>query len=257
MRQACPCPGSCSIYVLQLPLLKYCSFILPHNGSLSTLVPAMNGPASLQAMHYHLDTRPNSTSLSKRDGVHKMDQCIGAEMRGKVYVWSRCRPAVSLQAAAVTCGSSRRPEEEIISTQRCAKDEICVETGMGDQLYSAYCVHTNQFARFSSVDTGRYWKLEGRVHRSVDAHDYTANVLMADESRTRRLQADTLDLVAWSSWDGHGPRSRDQMLKVARCQQCSRLIMQPVPLGANLLAVAASKRSPDPVSGYIYVVTII
>ena len=229
----------------------------PHNESLPTDVWATDEPIALRAMYYHLDTRPNSTSLNKRDGARKMDECVGAEMRGKVYVCSRCRPAVSLQAAAVTCRSSRRPEEEVISTQRCAADEVCVETGIGDQLFSAYCVHTRRFAHFSSVDTGRYWKLEVGGHRTVDAHDYTANVLTADESRTRRLQVDKLSTVAWTRWDGQGPESRDQMLKVAHCQQCSRLIMQPVPLAANLLTFAASKRSPDPVSGYLYVVTII
>ena len=200
-------------------------------------------------MYYHLDTRINTTSLSKRGGAQKMDQCIGEEMRGKTYVSSRCRPAVSLQAAAVTCRSIRRPEEEVVSTQRCATDEVCVETGIGDRLFSAYCVHTNRFAHFSSVDKGKYWKLDVGGHRTVDAHDYTANVLIADESRTRRLQVDKLSTVAWDS--------RDQMLKIAYCLQCSRVIMQPVPLAANLLTVSASKRSPGPVSGYLYLVTII
>ena len=258
-QQGYPGQGSYSVIVLRLLSLKYCicSSVPPHNWSLSANVPAINGPAALRGMYYHLDTRLNSTSLSKRDAAHKMDQCVGADMRGKVFVFSRCRPAVSLQAAAVTCRSVQRPKEEIVSTQRCAADEICIETGIGDQLYSAYCVHTKHFAPFSSVDTGRYWNLDVGAHMTVHAHDYTANVLTADESGFRRLQVDKLDAVAWVSLIGHGPKSRDQMLKIARCQRCSRLIMQPIPLAANLLTVTASKRSPDSVSGYLYLVTII
>ncbi|KAL8916214.1 MAG: hypothetical protein Q9208_008643 [Pyrenodesmia sp. 3 TL-2023] len=228
-------------------------------------------------MHYHLSTTTtttttNSTTLSKRARrPRKMDKCIGVGMRGKRYARAKCRWAVGMQAVAVTCEAPHDPSQQVTSLQACIGDEICVETGYGDDYYTAYCVSTRNFMHLPAQETARgsgRWKIHGGAQARVADTDYTANVLLADESRKSRMQADVLEAVAWRRGspsmvqvgegvkDPGGGLLADRRLKAALCRQCSRLLMQPVPVDANLLVVVVSKRSEWKESGYLYVVTV-
>lgn len=229
-------------------------------------------------MHYHLSTTTtaatNSTTLTARSRRHarKMDKCVGPGMRGKIYARAKCRWAVSLQAVAVTCVAPDDHDQQVTVVQACIGDEICVETGFGDDYYTAYCISTRNFVHLPATETahgsGR-WRIHGGAQKSVRAEDYTANVLLADESRKSRMLADILEAVAWRQ----SPRSRvlqvgeapdgfeehslaDRRVKAALCRQCSRLLMQPVPIDANLLTVTASKRIEWKESAYLFLVTI-
>ena len=182
-------------------------------------------------------------------------------MEGKVYARAKCRTSVSLQAVAVTCKGRVQPAEEVTSVQRCVGDEVCAETGLGEELFEAYCVSVRKFVPISPKHTGRWWMIEGGVQTAVNERDYTVNVLLADKSGTRRLQADMLEAAAWASERDGEARGADSLendrpLKVAHCRQCSRLIMQPMPFNTNLLTAAASKRTPRPEAGYLYLITI-
>ncbi len=227
-------------------------------------------------MHYHLSTTTsnNTTTLTARSRRHarKMDKCIGHGMRGKVYARAKCRWAVSMQAVAVTCMAPHDHDQQVTIVQACIGDEICVETGFGDDYYTAYCISTRNFVHLPPTETARgsgRWRIHGGAQKSVRAEDYTANVLLADESRKRRMLADTLEAVAWRQSsrsrvlrvgedpDGLEEHSfADRRVKAALCSQCSRLLMQPVPIDANLITVAASKRTEWKESAYLFVVTV-
>ncbi|KAL8901924.1 MAG: hypothetical protein Q9207_004965 [Kuettlingeria erythrocarpa] len=188
-----------------------------------------------------------------------MDKCIGHGMRGKIYAHAKCRWAVSLQAVAVTCVAPDDHDQQVTIVQACIGDEICVETGFGDDYYIAYCISTRNFMHLPATETahgsGR-WRIHGAAQKLLGAEDYTANVLLADESRKSRMLADTLEAVAWirrprsrvlqvgEASDGSGEHSlADRRVKAALCRQCSRLLMQPVPIDANLLTVAEESTS--------------
>lgn len=223
-------------------------------------------------MHYHLSTTNDNSTLAKRARpVRKMNKCIGVGMRGKIYARAKCRWAVSMQAVAVTCRAPHDRSQQVTSIQACIGDEICVETGFGDDFYTAYCVSTRNFVHLPAQETARgsgRWRIQGRAQALIGAGDYTANVLLADESRKSRMQADVLEVVAWrrrprsilqvgEGLEDLGEHSlADRRLKAALCRQCSRLLMQPVPVDANLLTVVTSKRMEWKESGYLFVVTV-
>lgn len=193
---------------------------------------------TLTYLHYHLNTASNSTSLAKRDQSRLMNQCLGLNMQGKVYAWSNCRPWDNIQAVTVICEQPHKPYLDQYSLQSCASSEICVEIGVDVRFRQAWCVSTHNFVAFAETHTqGLLPHIEvPLLDKESERLPKAASLMLTDESHTKPIQSGVVFM------DAVGPdfvsarnvaTSHGKVVGSRRCQHCSRLLFQPLPLDAK------------------------
>ena len=180
-------------------------------------------------------------------------------MQGKVFVWSNCKPWENLQAVNVVCETPHSPWWQQNSHQSCAENEICVETGWGVRFRRAWCVSITNFIVLAESHTE---KVTGKI--SIPSHDpgsthqpRAASALLADKSGPALLQAEHMALVAlgqsFASKQANA-LSRDVIVGGKKCDACSHLRLQSLPLRTNTLRATVVMNGKN--SGYLFLVTI-
>lgn len=234
-------------------MLKYQS-PAPKEGAFATTKPStQDNAAPLNFMHYHLETSPNDTLITKRDPQRLMNRCTATGMRGWVFMDSYCDEIRNLQAVRVFCHDPDDRQMHDLILQSCDSDEFCVNTGLSPIGGRAYCVNIQNYEKVRRV-RGRQLKTvtipnAGRVQ--------SANALLADGDRRHGLQdAYSFELDALQLTGDISKRvlSDTLVLKRVQCRGCSSLSMQQPPTRTD--GFRASIDITHAEEGYVFLTTI-